>query len=311
MKRDAMIKAGWLCLLILFCSKGFSDTALNYAVSTREIPVLLFHEVGAGEEGRYLPVKRFQWMMDYLKRNQITTLSVSQYIDHLKQVNPVKGKSVVITFDDGERSVYENAFPILKERGLQASVFIVSDFIGKKWYHTVEDRSYSLVLPEPIAGKRVWKFDMMDWDEIREMQKYGFEIESHSKAHAELVTADATNLQDQILGSKIKIENQIKAPVNYFSYPWGEFNSRVQAAVEKANYHAAFTTDIPNPAYFSKNIFAIERYEISPYTSLRDFKIMVWGFMPWKIRLKSFLTSIPFYESTKTLLRKSKTHGSF
>ena len=109
--------------------KGNDSTKSNLIYNSQSIPVLYYHSI-AYEEGNELriPKEKFRQQMQYLKDNGYTTLSLDEFYNFLTENTPIPNKSVIITFDDGYRNNYKNAFPILKELGFT--------FSGKKlaWY---------------------------------------------------------------------------------------------------------------------------------------------------------------------------------
>lgn len=310
MKKQLAAKIAGLWLAVFLLIQGSATAIGNHWLPGQKIPVLLFHEVGNGEADRFLPRNDFVWMMDYLKKNQFHALTLDQYMDIRNGRVPAPAKPVVITFDDGEESVYSISYPILKERKLPAAVFLISGFIGNTLYHTLEDRTYQKKFSR-APGKTVWKFHMLDWGQIREMGNFGFAFHAHSKTHAPLAYLDAKSLVPEIAGSKEEIETHVGTRVRYFAYPWGEFNETVKNSLKKYGFEAGFATEIQDPRLRKEgDPFTIERYEITPFTKRRDFKITVWGLMPYKENTIRVLKKIPFYQPLKTwILRGEGNHA--
>ena len=97
--------------------------------------------------------------LDRLQAEGYTTISLYQLLAHLTQGVPLPEKPVVITFDDGYRDTYENAFPLLRAHGMTATFFVITDFIDEQ---------------RPLY---------LSWDMAREMLAAGMSIESHSRNH--------------------------------------------------------------------------------------------------------------------------------
>ncbi|MFO7633320.1 MAG: polysaccharide deacetylase family protein, partial [Caldilinea sp.] len=142
---------------------------------TRQIrvPILMYHYLGTppADADIYrrdlsVPPERFAAHLDRMLTEGYTTVSLYQVIDALQRNAPLPDKPVVITFDDGYRDNYENAFPLLKERALQATIFVVTDFMD-------EERPAYLT-----------------WDMAREMATAGISIESHGRNHIGLAGKD-------------------------------------------------------------------------------------------------------------------------
>lgn len=135
-----------------------------------------------------------------------------------------------ITFDDGYESVGRLAYPILMEMRLPATVFVVSDAIGKTnaWDVKIGDRTEK----------------MLDLSQLREMSANGIEIGSHTVSHAHLTALSDSDLAAELGDSKKAIEDLIGKPVEGFAYPYGEWDARVKDAVVQAGYRYAAATNI-------------------------------------------------------------------
>ena len=141
---------------------------------------------------------------------------------------------------------------------------------------------------------------MLSWDQAREMESAGFSFQSHSRNHAELVRLTRSELVNQFVDSKRKIEDELEGNVRYLAYPWGEFNREIEATLLACGYKAGFATH----SHVGKRrelgeLSAIPRYEITPFTRRRDFKIIVWGMMPWKEKVVSFVKALGLYEPAR------------
>ncbi len=108
-----------------------------------------------------LPMEAFRWQMQYLKDQGIKPISMDQLKGYWFEGKPLPDKAVLLTFDDGFRSIYEKAYPVVKEFAYPGVLFLYTDFI----------RSQS---------------DSLRYSEIEEMQKNGFDLESHTKSHLNL-----------------------------------------------------------------------------------------------------------------------------
>jgi peptidoglycan/xylan/chitin deacetylase (PgdA/CDA1 family) len=132
-------------------------------------------------------------------------------------------KDIALTFDDGWACFYENAFPILRDHGFSATVFVVTDFIGRK-------SSWDYKLKEHLS-----------WEQLRELSAEGVEIGSHGAGHVDLRGLEEKSLVHEIADSKKMLEESLGKTVKYFSYPFGRFNKRVAYMVRKAGYLKAFS----------------------------------------------------------------------
>ena len=135
-------------------------------------------------------------------------------------------KKIVITFDDGYRDNYENAFLIMKKLGFKGTIFCIGEKIGQAGYLTKE--------------------------EIREMAKSGFEFGSHTLSHRDLPTLHSTEKEREIKDSKSFLSNELELNADYFCYPRGLYDPESVELVKQAGYRAA-CSNAPGSNCISKN----------------------------------------------------------
>lgn len=175
-------------------------------------------------------VADFANQMQYLSE-QYTPISLEEMVRHLRYGIPLPPNAMSVTFDDGYRDSYENAFPILDQYKIPATIFLTTDFIGTGHIPAWENGHYR-------DNDRL----MLSWEEVREMSDHGISFGSHTVTHPRLTTLDFPQVEDQLRRSKDVIEQQIGMAVTEFAYPSGNFNTDVKHAVEQAGYVGAVTT---------------------------------------------------------------------
>ncbi len=186
------------------------------------IPILMYHEVWESTEGRIrhtnpayvLTARNFSRQMHYLHDSGHRTLCLDEYLDGSRENEP---QSVIITFDDGWYNNYSQAFPVLNELGLKATIFVVTDFIGQKGY--------------------------MDWPQLKEMQENGISIQSHTASHGPLTEKSEVEIGEELRASKNKIEDRLGKLVQFMSAPHGMIDKRVIDAAMAAGYRAICTSE--------------------------------------------------------------------
>ncbi|VBB09738.1 polysaccharide deacetylase [Lucifera butyrica] len=202
------------------------------------IPVLNYHEVVKNDEDNplALSVKEFDEQMAYLHRNGYKAITPDELLAYIGQGRQLPAKSVLITFDDGYRDNYTNAFPVLKKYGFTATIFLITDFVGNDdWY--------------------------LNWQQVREMQRAGIVFGSHTLNHIPLVGVPPAEVLFQLQKSKEGIEWRLGVPVNYLAYPTGAYDAQVCQLVRQAGYKAAFSVDFGRVTQASK-VYALERVPI-------------------------------------------------
>ena len=134
-----------------------------------------------------------------------------------------------VTFDDGFRNAADHALPVLRARGLRATMFLVADRIGgtDEW-----DRA----IGEP-------PLPLMDDAEVRDWLAAGQEIGAHTLTHPRLTQLPPEQRRVEIFDAKAKLEDRFGVPVRHFCYPYGDQDERVRALVAEAGYEAACTVE--------------------------------------------------------------------
>jgi peptidoglycan/xylan/chitin deacetylase (PgdA/CDA1 family) len=214
------------------------------SAAARGIPVLLYHQVDDQKtEGPLLTVSttEFSRQLHLLRTHGFQTITLPQLRAYMRgeQVD-LPDKPFLITFDDGYRDNYSQAFPVLKEVGYCATIFMVGNNFDR--------------------GNRLTS------SQIREMNANGFSAGAHSMTHPDLTQLSASKLQAEVMGSKKKVEAVIHAEVGYFAYPGGFYNLAVVEAVEAAGFQGGFSI-LPGLNHPERdNLYLLRRFPIFSYT---------------------------------------------
>ncbi|MFC1633559.1 polysaccharide deacetylase family protein [Planctomycetota bacterium] len=150
---------------------------------------------------------------------------------HIQNGTSLPSKAIAVTLDDGYRDNYENAYPVLKEYNIPATVFLTTGFIGTGKIPRWEKGHYTDE-----------KTLMLSWKQVREMSDSGISFGSHTLTHPFLARIPRMQVEKEIHLSKDIIEQQIGKSVTTFAYPSGNFNFDVKAIVKEAGYSAAVST---------------------------------------------------------------------
>ncbi len=219
------------------------------SVRTVRVPILMYHYLSVPPPGadRYrvdlsVAPETFAAHLDAMQQAGYTPISLYTLLAHLNQGAPLPERPVVLTFDDGYRDNYDNAFPLLRERGMTATFFVVTDFIDAQ-------------RPEYLT-----------WDMVREMYAGGMSIESHGRNHVSLKNKDRDYLIWQALGSLETIQYEIGVRPQFVSYPAGEFDDLTRAIFGEAGYWAGLTT-VQGATHRSDDLFRLPRVRIRNSTT--------------------------------------------
>jgi peptidoglycan/xylan/chitin deacetylase (PgdA/CDA1 family) len=225
------------------------------------LPILMFHMFGPAqsrEERRYCCSEPgFARQMAFLASRGYVGASIDTAYEYLSGRRTSPERVVAITMDDGTKDNYEVAVPVLRRFGFTATVFVVTEHVGKISDWSVEDG----LPPRKLMG----------WEELRGLAETGFEIGSHSRSHVDLSRLSDSQLTREVEDSKKEIEYRIGRPVLSFAYPYGFFDARVKEAVAEAGYQAACTTDSGFNGR-EEDPHALRRLEIRGTDSLRQFR---------------------------------------
>ncbi len=198
-----------------------------------QLAVLAYHKVGAPSPGGwetwfYVPERTFADHLRRLKANGWHVIDLATFLGGLAQPDRLGPRSVLITFDDGYRSVLEGAAPLLGRFEYPAVMFVPTAFVGGR--NTFDD---GVEPEEPIC----------DWDELRELARRGFAIESHGVSHRSFSALDAREQGDELRRSKAILEDHLRTAVRAFSYPYGDAGTDpagVEGRLRQAGYEAGF-----------------------------------------------------------------------
>lgn len=215
------------------------------------VPVLAYHKIDEPTadiklRGAFTSPKNFSKQIGYLKKRDFQFYTASELIDFYNKNGAFPPKAVTLTFDDGWKDNYRNAFPILKEFGVKATIFLVSSCVGQTSAKVVAD------------GEK--EREHLSLENILEMSNYGIEFGSHTLNHKLLNQISPPEIEFEVEESKKEIENLLQKPCRVFAYPAGFFTETAQTAVKRAGYIAAFSTIYG----IDKNIdlYALNRIEI-------------------------------------------------
>lgn len=209
-------------------------------------PILLYHKI-AGEtyESRYqVSVPDFRLQMQTLHEMGYTAIPISTLLDVLINGGDLPEKPIVITFDDGHKSVYENAFPIMQSFGYSGVFYIVANRI----YDTT---------------------DFVNVEILKEMAAAGWEIGSHGYTHSNL-TLDHSSVNHEIAYSRLDLQDALSVDIQTFAYPYGAVDPFLYEKVADYGYRGGMGLGISNQ-HSLYSLYYLNRREVQGDFSLEDF----------------------------------------
>lgn len=217
------------------------------------IPILTYHNFTKDEGSSYsINIIEFEKQMNYLATHNYSVISLSELLKGLRN-GQLPPKPVVITIDDGFKSTFTLAYPVLKKYNFPATLFIYTDFIEKN--------SNSLT-----------------WGEIKEMTENNLEIGSHTLSHCNLLQYKENEnyenylarIKKEIFLSKEILESKMGGKVKFFAYPYGVYSPTIKNLVIQADYEGILNANIMNNT-LNTDPFSLNRQIIFGNNSFNSF----------------------------------------
>ena len=192
-----------------FLSLSFGVHADQY-----HLPILQYHHVDETTPfSTSVTPAQFQAHLDYLQNEGFQVIDLRSGLNTLRAGKALPDKAVAITFDDAYRNIYDNGFPILKEKGFPFTVFINSDPVLKR------NRQF------------------LTWDNMREMQQYGGVMANHTISHPYMVRKEKgetygdwfERIKNEVLQVETLLIDELGQSPKMLAYPYGESNDAIRA----------------------------------------------------------------------------------
>src|SRR2546425_549204 len=190
--------------------------------------------------------------MRYLKTEGYRPVTMVEFLEFTRRGRQLPKRSVVLTFDDGYKSFKLFAYPVLKELGFAATLFVYTDYVG--------------------TGRNA-----LSWQELKDLQAEGFDVQAHSKTHSDLRRAPGETsaqferrMQTELALPRDMFKRQLGQMPDTLAYPYGRWDTEVLKQVKASGYLAAFTVRRQaNPSFVSP--LTIHRSQVYADMTLEDF----------------------------------------
>ncbi|MGC2412136.1 MAG: polysaccharide deacetylase family protein [Stellaceae bacterium] len=246
---------------------GGTPNPQNGRVMDCRVPILMYHRIADDGPPELAPYRvspvAFREQVRFLRDRGFYSISLTDWTFSIVTRRFLPGKPVIITFDDGYRDFFANAWPILKDADYRATIFVVTSKVGG-----VADWD---VGASPAA--------LMDWDELRTLQQSGNTIGSHCNVHRDL-----TRLSDEAIardGAEARdiLRRELGVEVTAVAFPWGASSPHVRRALAKSGYTAGLGV-VPRVSSVSDEILNLPRIEIFGGDNLETFARRIAGEPP-------------------------------
>ena len=192
---------------------------------TRATPILVYHAFGDASEpaSRYvMPIDRFERQMVWLRRLGYRVIRLEELARSRREWRLPPARSVVITMDDGYADNYTLALPVLRRQTIPATLFVVSEAVGRR-----NDWS---------RGDELEARPLVSWANLRGLLEAGVSIGAHTRTHPRLPRLSRPDAESEIVGSRTDLELKLETPVTMFAYPYGELDETAQDLVERNGF---------------------------------------------------------------------------
>ena len=228
------------------------------------VPILTWHALDDGGSVIATPVARFRAQIRALGERRFQAITLRELLDAWEAGTPLPPRPVVLTFDDGFRSVLEVAAPILEQAGYRATVFAVAGYCGRRnaW---------------PGQGPGIPALPLLSPAELRSLVALGFEVGAHGVRHARLDRLSVTEAEREIAESGRFLADALGREVTVFAYPYGRTTPVVRRLA--AAYYRAACTDELRVASSGHDRHALGRLDMYYYRDPRRFRwfATAWG----------------------------------
>lgn len=265
-QKTAILIITVLVLLVCGCSKPESKITITKpktpAFQSANVPILMYHHIGDGD----VSPKLFKAQMHALKNAGYNTVSFFDLRDYVYGVCDLPQNPIVITFDDGYLSNYQNAYPVLKECGFTATIFAIGISIGKQTYTD--------------GAPMTPHFSNAQGDDMHGV----INIQSHSYNMHAVEGRDGINVRRGVLRKDgesyhdyvLALENdcaQMQKALGFkptvFSYPYGAHSDEAHAVLKSLGYFATVTTNSGSNKIlkgFPESLYNLNRFNVTATT---------------------------------------------
>lgn len=203
----------------------------EHRLSLAHIPILAYHQIT-----KYAPpielgnlaisAVQFERQMCYLYHHGYRCMSLIELLQSKGSKRFRQEKTFGLTFDDGYQDFLTLAYPILQRYGFSATVFLVTDLIGKQsdW--------------EGKTGT-----PLLSWKQVKALHEKGISFGSHTCTHPWLSRLCNKQIWHELIASKKRLETELRQRIQILAYPYGESNNEIRRMAMTAGYTAAFGVD--------------------------------------------------------------------
>ncbi|MBN2158866.1 MAG: polysaccharide deacetylase family protein [Spirochaetes bacterium] len=220
------------------------------------IPILLYHNID-GKGPFSIDSETLRQHFQLIKDRGIRVIPLKELIQRLEHPAPYREKVMVITFDDGYRSMHDILLPLAREFGYPVTLFVYTDCIYNRSTRN------------------------LTWDLVRKMDRMGIDIQAHSISHPDLTQISKSGdpqerkrLFEEIYLARRIIELRVEKRVEYYAFPYGRYNLQLIEMAQSSGYRRAFSTDYGSNIITRDN-FCLKRQHVKSSYSLSYMDMLI------------------------------------
>lgn len=226
----------FLLIIILICFNEDVKASENNDYAT----VLMYHRFNDSKyPSTSISSELFESHLQYLKKKNYSVLPITDLVDFFEQNNAFPKKTIFITIDDGYKSFYEYAFPLLLKYKFPFTVFISTDYISNN------DKS-----------------DFMTWEMLKEIKAKGGSIQNHTSNHANLNEMDIKEIRKVVLECQKELDLKLGIKSDVFSFPYGMSSIKNETIIKEMGFKLAFGQQSSH-IFYGENKFRLPRFSFN------------------------------------------------
>lgn len=216
------------------------------------VPILMYHYISANPRWPDDPLRtrlsvtpqQFAAQLAYLQRAGYTAITLDDLVAAAQDAAALPARPVVLTFDDGYADFYANAYPLLQQYSDHATIYIITDAVGKPGY--------------------------MTWDQLRDLAGSPLiTIGAHTRTHPLLARLSAEQSWDEMAGSKTDLENMLGIVVRHLAFPSGSYSALTVQQAGQIGFATAVTT-LPGLIQHADQLLTLRRVRVNGGAGLAD-----------------------------------------
>jgi peptidoglycan/xylan/chitin deacetylase (PgdA/CDA1 family) len=193
-----------------------------------KLAILMYHRVEivperAAHPRNFVPPALFRDQLAALRDWGYRSITLDDWLAYRDHERPLPSRPLIVTFDDGYRSIVDHAWPLLRAHGFHATTFVVTGQIG---------------------GTNVWdrherQEPLLSADDVIALRKDGMRFGSHTRTHRPLTRLSPDEAEDELRTSRRELSDLLGEPVSWLAYPFNNHNRALRETARRAGYTVA------------------------------------------------------------------------